>query len=174
LFRSSAFPLGRPICRVTLDCWFVPISTSPKLWFWEINRLLLSRQLQKWDSKHWSVADLTLPTFIDTDGPICHPPECQHDQRVNLWSPKYPIFWLLSLVHTRRFILSLIELSSLITVHVMSLRVPGSLVEWHWKRPLTFDYPGDHVVFTRELLYGQWHLPRVFEPLDSFRCYHLK
>ena len=31
-------------------------------------------------------------TFIDTDGPICHPPEWQHNQGVNLLSTKYPIF----------------------------------------------------------------------------------
>jgi len=32
----------------------------------------------------------TGPTFIDTDGPICHPPEC-HDQRVNVSSPIFAI-----------------------------------------------------------------------------------
>jgi hypothetical protein len=31
-------------------------------------------------------------SFIFCIGPICHPHEWQHNQRVNVWSPKYPIF----------------------------------------------------------------------------------
>ena len=34
----------------------------------------------------------TGPTFIDTDGPTCHPPECHHNQGVNLSSVIFAIF----------------------------------------------------------------------------------
>ena len=32
------------------------------------------------------------PTFIDIDGPTCHPPECHHNQGVNLSSVIFVVF----------------------------------------------------------------------------------
>ena len=34
----------------------------------------------------------TEPTFINTDGPTCHPPECHHNQGVNLSSVIFVVF----------------------------------------------------------------------------------
>ena len=36
------------------------------------------------------------PTFIDTDGPACHPPECHHNQGVILSSVIFAIFSLVT------------------------------------------------------------------------------
>ena len=39
----------------------------------------------------------TGPTFIDTDGPTCRPPECHHNQGLNLSSVVFAIFSYLNM-----------------------------------------------------------------------------
>jgi len=60
-----------------------------------------AKQVRPWHNKRFAKMGLetsvvcrfdTGPTFIDTDRPTCHPPECHHNQGVNLSSVIFAIF----------------------------------------------------------------------------------
>jgi len=106
----------------------------------------------------------TGPTFIDTDGPTCHPPEWHHNQGVNLSSVIFIIFFF--------YICTMLEAIGIVleTVGVTTLDTHGRP---HGLRPMGWPSPQDEALRGTTLLGASRKTPERY-PENTTRSVRIR